>query len=311
LKSPVQEQATPLAAILLMLVAGALFSTLDASAKYLVHMGMRPEFVTFMRFVVHVVLVLVVFRAWSNPKVFKVRSLPLQVVRGFGLLGSTFFNFAALQSLQLAEGIAIAFLGPVLITALAGPMLGEWAGWRRWTAVGVGFIGALVITRPGFGAFSVGHLLALASTASYAVYVILTRRMAGSESAESLILYPALTPVIFLAPLMPSAASAPPETWLWAVLLWLGFFGGLGHYLIIRAHRIATATALAPYAYMQAIWSTLAGYLVFGDLPDLWTVVGALIIIASGLYIVQREQRLRLAARSTPAASEDELAKKL
>jgi drug/metabolite transporter (DMT)-like permease len=110
---------------------------------------------------------------------------------------------------------------------------------------------------------------------------------------------------------MPAAASMPAEPWLWGLLLFLGVLGGLGHYLIIRAHKMASATALAPYPYMQALWSTLAGYLVFGDLPDRWTVAGATIIIASGLYIVQREQRLRLAARSTPSASEDELAKKL
>jgi drug/metabolite transporter (DMT)-like permease len=311
LNSQKSEQATPLAAILLMLGAGALFSTLDASAKYLVFHGMRPEFVTWMRFLVHVVLVLAVFRAWTNVRLFKVKSLPLHIVRGLGLFGSTYFNFAALQTLQLAEGIAIAFLSPVLITALAGPLLGEWAGWRRWTAVLVGLIGVVVITRPGFGNLEVGHLLALASTSSYAVYVILTRRMSGSETPESLVLYPALTPVIFMLPVIPSAASLPPETAMWAVLLGLGFFGGLGHYMVIRAHKMASATALAPYPYSQANWSTLAGYLVFGDLPDGWTIAGAGIIIASGLYIVQREQRLRLAARSTQSAGEDELAKKL
>jgi drug/metabolite transporter (DMT)-like permease len=311
LKSPVPEQATPLAAILLMLVAGALFSALDASAKYLVHTGIRPEFVSWMRFLVHVVLVLFIFRAWSNRAVFRTRSPTLQIVRGFGLFGSTFFNFAALQTLQLAEGIAIAFLSPMLITALAGPVLGEWAGWRRWLAVLAGLAGVLVITRPGLGSFEVGHLLAIASTVSYAVYVLLTRKLAATETSESLILYPALTPVLFMAPAMPAAASMPAEPWLWGLLLFLGVLGGLGHYLIIRAHKMASATALAPYPYMQALWSTLAGYLVFGDLPDRWTVAGATIIIASGLYIVQREQRLRLAARSTPSASEDELAKKL
>lgn len=294
-----------------MLGAGALFSTLDASAKYLVVNGMRPEYVSWMRFLVHVVLVLLVFRVWSRPRLFKVRSIPLHVVRGMALFGSTFLNFAALQTLQLAEAIAIAFLSPMFITALAGPVLGEWAGWRRWLAVLMGLAGVIVITRPGFAAVQTGHLLALASTACYAIYVLLTRRMSASETSESLILYPALTPVIFMLPVIPAAASAPPEPYLWVVLLLLGFWGGLGHYLVILAHKRASASSLAPYPYLQAVWTTLAGYLVFGDIPDLWTIVGAGIIIAGGLYIVQREHRLRLATKSSPSASEEELAKKL
>lgn len=294
-----------------MLAAGMLFSVLDASGKYLVTHGMRPEYVAWFRFLVHLLLVLLVFRAWSNRLVFRVRSVPLQIVRGFALFGSTFFNFAALQTLQLAEGIAISFLSPMFITALAGPVLGEWAGWRRWTAVLAGLVGVLIITRPGIGAFQIGHVLALASTASYAIYVILTRKMAASETSESLIFYSALTPVFFIFPAVPAAASMPPEPWLWVVLLLLGVWGALGHYLIIRAHQMATATALAPYPYMQAVWSTLAGYLVFREVPDGWTICGAAVIIASGLYIVQREQRLRLAARAASQAGGDELAKRL
>lgn len=311
MKSPPAEQATPLAAILLMLAAGALFSVLDASGKYLVVSGMRPEYVSWMRFVVHFLLVLLVFRAWNNPRVFRIHSVPLQVARGFGLFGSTFFNFWALQTLPMAEGIAINFMSPMLITVLAGPILGEWAGWRRWMAVLAGLVGVLVITRPGLETFKPGHLLALASSASYAIYVILTRKVSATETSESLILYSALTPVLFMLPVVPATASLPPQPALWIVLLWLGFLGGLGHYLIIRAHKLATATALAPYPYLQAVWSTLAGYLVFNDLPDMWTVLGAAIIVAGGLYIVQREQRLRLAARSGPAAGDEELAKKL
>lgn len=300
LTSSASEQATPLAAILLMLSASVLFSALDSSAKYLVVSGMRPEYVAWVRFATHLLLVVLIFRAWSNPRVLKAASLPMQVLRGCALFGSTVFNFAALQTLQLAEGVAINFLAPAVITALAGPLLGEWAGWRRWMAVLAGLVGVLVITRPGFGAFQLGHVLAFASTVSYSIYVILTRRLAGSETSESLIFYSALTPVLFIAPAIPAAASIPPTPLLWAVLLLLGVWGGVGHYLVIRAHKLASATALAPYPYIQAVWSTLAGYLVFSEVPNRWTVTGAAIIIASGLYIVQREQRLRSTAR--PAA---------
>ena len=130
----------------------AVFACLDTSAKYLVLSGMSAPFVAWMRFVVHVVLVLVLFRGWSNPAMFRASSLPQQILRGLFLFGSTIFNFLALKTLQLAETTSIFFFAPMVITALAGPLLGEWAGWRRWLAIVVGFAGVLVITRPGVGA---------------------------------------------------------------------------------------------------------------------------------------------------------------
>jgi len=145
------DTATPFSAILLVLLAGLTFSILDTSAKYLVQSGMEAPFVAWMRFAVHVVLVLILFRAWSNRAMFKVVSLPKQVVRGVFLFGSTIFNFMALQTLQLAETVSIFFFAPMVITALAGPLLGEWAGWRRWLAVLGGLIGVLLVVRMGAG----------------------------------------------------------------------------------------------------------------------------------------------------------------
>ena len=291
------ERATPPSAILLMFGAGICFALLDTSGKYLVLAGMAPEFVTWMRYLVHLMLVLLLFRAWSNTVVFRYRSLPGQILRGALLFGSTIFNFMALRHLQLAEATSIYFMGPMLITALAGPLLGEWAGWRRWAAIGVGLVGMFVITRPGFGVFGIGHLLALASTLSYALYGIMTRSMGATETAESMIFYSALAPVVLMLPIVPASASMPASGLLWALLLLLGVFGGLGHYLLIVAFKRATAAALAPYPYLQIVWVVILGYVVFGDLPDFWTVLGACIIIASGLYIVHREHRLRIASR--------------
>jgi drug/metabolite transporter (DMT)-like permease len=305
------EQVTPVSAILMMLGAGICFTFLDTSAKYLVLSGMSSEFVSWVRFAVHLLLVLILFRAWRNPAVFRYSSLPRQVLRGAFLFGSTFFNFHALKTLQLAETMSIAFLGPMVITALAGPLLGEWAGWRRWLAVGAGFVGMLFITRLGFGVFELGHVYAVASMLCYALYAIMTRAMGARETAESLIFYSALSPVLLMLPVVPAYAELPSSPLLWLVLLSLGFYGGFGHYLIIRAFKQATATALAPYPYMQMVWMTIAGYLVFGDLPGGWTVFGATIIVASGLYILHREHRLRLASRTAPNAEASDLAKKL
>jgi drug/metabolite transporter (DMT)-like permease len=305
------EAATPVSAILLVFGAGLLFSFLDTGAKYLVLSGMAAPFVSWMRFAVHVALVLILFRGWNNPAMFSVKSLPRQILRGLFLFGSTIFNFAALKSLQLAETMSIYFFAPMVITALAGPLLGEWAGWRRWMAIIAGFAGVLVITRPGVGSFELGHVYALCSTLSYCSYVIMTRHMAASETAESLIFYSALAPVVMMSPVVPYTISAPAEPFHWVILISLGFFGGFGHWLLIKAYRQATTTALAPYPYLQMVWMIGLGYLVFGQLPDGWTLGGAAIIVASGLYIVHREHRLRLASRTAPNTEDAELAKKL
>jgi len=305
------EKATPSLAIAYILATGVLFSCLDTSAKYLVLSGMDALFVSWMRFLEHLVLVLVLFRAWRTPAMFRVVNLPAQILRGAFLFGSTIFNFLALETLQLAQTMSISFFSPMLITALAGPLLGEWAGWRRWMAVGGGFIGVLVITRPGFGTFELGHLYALGSMLSNTFYVIMTRRLGARETGESMIFYSALAPVVLIAPTVPFTASMPPDAFHWSILLSLGLYGGFGHWLLIRAYKIATTSALAPYPYMQMVWMIFFGYVVFDQFPNRWTLSGAMIIVASGLYIVHREHRLRLKSSTAPNAEDEELAKKL
>lgn len=305
------EKATPASAILLVFSAGFMFSCLDSSAKYLVLSGLSASFVSWVRFAVHVVLVLVLFRAWANRSMFRVQNLPMQVLRGIFLFGSTIFNFAALKTLQLAETTSIYFFAPMLITALAGPLLGEWAGWRRWMAILAGFVGVLVITRPGVATFQIGHAYAAGSTISYCLYVIMTRHMGARETAESLIFYSALAPAVMMMPVGLYSASMPVDALHWAILLMLGFFGGFGHWLLIKAYKQATTTALAPYPYLQMVWMIGFGYFIFGQLPDGWTLAGAGIIVASGLYIVHREHRLRLKNRTVPMAGDEELAKRL
>jgi drug/metabolite transporter (DMT)-like permease len=305
------DSATPAPAIMLMLSSYVLFSFLDTSSKYLVLAGVSVLFVAWVRFAVHVVMVLVFLRGWRNPGRFRAKNLPAHVLRGFFLFGSTVCNIWALRTLQLAETTSIYFFGPMVITALAGPLLGEWAGWRRWTAILIGFVGVMVITRPGIGVFGFGHLLALASMLSNAFYVIMTRRMGSRESPESLILFAALAPVVLLLPSFSLPLSLPQDAWHWSILLMLGVFGGLGHYLLIQAYRIATTTALAPYPYSQMVWMIGFGWLVFYQFPDGWTLTGAAIIVASGLYIIHRERQLRVGNRAALDAEAMELAKKL
>ncbi|MEQ1952888.1 DMT family transporter [Mesorhizobium sp. CN2-181] len=305
------EAATPVAAILFVFLTGVLFTILDTSAKYLVLSGMSAPFVAWARFAGHALLAVILLRGWSRPEMFRVVSLPLQVLRGLCLLGSTVFNFAALLTLQLAETSAIYFSAPMLIIAMAGPLLGEWAGWRRWMAVIAGFAGVLVITRPGYGVFGIGHIFALSSMLCNSFYVILTRRMSASETPASLIFYSALAPAVLMIPVVPFTVSAPPSLLHGVLLLILGLFGGLGHWFLIKAYRLATTTALAPYPYLQMVWMIAAGYLVFAQLPDRWTLAGSAIIVASGLYIIHREHRLRLKNRASPNEEAADLADKL
>ena len=305
------EAATPTAAILLVFAAGVMFSCLDSTAKYLVLNGFDAPFVVWMRFATHVVLVLLLLRGWSDWTMYKAVSMPQQLLRGVFLFGSTFFNFLALQTLQLAEALSINFFAPMVVTALAGPLLGEWAGWRRWLAVIIGFVGILVVTRPGFASFGVGHLYAAASTLCYAFYVIMTRSMGRTESSSSMIFYSALAPVVFMSPAVPLYGSLPAGAFHWVLLLSLGAYGAFGHWLLIKAYKMAPASALAPYPYLQMVWTTTLGYLVFAEVPDRWTILGAAIIVASGLYIVNRERQLRLASGSQPNAEARDLAKKL
>ena len=296
---------------MLVIGAGFLFSLLDATAKYLVREGMSAPFVAWSRFAVHVILVLVLFRAWSNGAMFRAVSLPLQALRSVFLFGSTIFNFLALITLPLADAMAIYFFSPMLITALAGPLLGEWAGWRRWAAIGVGFLGMLIVTRPGLAEFGVGHVYALGSMLSYSIYVIMTRSMGRRESAESLIFYSALVPALLMAPTLMSPGRLPDDVLPWIILASLGVYGAVGHYLLIRAYKLASASALAPYPYLQIVYAVALGYAIFRDLPDIYTLVGAFVIILSGLYIVNRERILRLGQVTEPNAEANDLAKKL
>lgn len=282
-----------------MMVAATLFAALDTTAKYL-GQTMNAFDIVWLRYVTHSLLVLVFLRAWSNFEIFLTDRPFMHLVRGFCLLGATVFNFWALQYLQLAEASAIMFCSPLIVTALAKPLLGEPVGLRRWIAVGVGFLGVLVVVRPGTGAMHWAASLSGAATVCYAFYAILTRRMNRTESAESLLLLSAFVGAGALSPVAPSALAAL-SGWKYPLALLMGVFGATGHYAMVVAHRIAHASIIAPFIYTQMVWMILLGFIIFGDLPDAMTLVGTLIIAAAGLYILHRE---RVRGRPTVAASD-------
>ncbi|MDZ7823817.1 MAG: DMT family transporter [Ahrensia sp.] len=186
---PKPELPMPTLAVVITLFAFFSFSMLDASAKWLVTGGQAVLFVVWVRFLSQAIILFVMYRGWKNPRLWKMENPTLQIIRGLLLPAMTFFNFTALQYLQLAETISVLLASPILVAALAGPMLGEWAGPRRWAAIIVGFIGVLIVVRPGTAVFDWPIIFIIISMVCYSFYFILTRKLANSETPESLIFY--------------------------------------------------------------------------------------------------------------------------
>jgi drug/metabolite transporter (DMT)-like permease len=281
--------SAPVAGIGLIILACLCFSVLDATAKYL-SASLPTLQIVWVRFVSHLFLSLILFQVWKSPQLLKTNRLGLQIFRALCLLGTTIFNFMAIRYLQLAETMSIMFAAPFVITALAGPVLGEWAGLRRWAAIIVGFLGVLVVTRPGLGGMHWAVIYSLAAMSFYASYALLTRKLAATDSSAGMLIISGLVASLAMAPAGLSVWQAPAGAWEWALLIATGALGGGGHFLFILAHRIAPAPVLAPMTYVQIVWMVALGYLIFRDVPTWTTVLGASIVVASGLYILYREQ---------------------
>ncbi len=276
-----------------MLLTSFMFVTLDALAKQLAQVYPVPQ-VVWARYVFHV-LILAIFLGRRLPATLRTRRLGLQLLRSLFLLGATGLFFSALSFMPLAEASAIMFVAPLLVTALAVPLLGERVGPRRWASVLVGFLGALIIIRPGGGAGQVAALFALGAAGSYALYQITTRLLSRSDQPLTTLAYSALLGALVSSAAVPFFWVTPDFT-AWVTMAGLGLVGGLGHFTLIKAFEVAPAATVTPFGYASLIWATLYGFLLFGDLPDLWTVLGAAIIAGSGLYIFHRERRAKAVA---------------
>lgn len=279
-----------LAGIALMCGAVAFFACLDASAKALALAGIDPLLTTFMRYAVSVVMVTAFINPVTIPGVVRTRRPWLQVLRSLLLFGSTALNFLALRKLQLAETLSIQFAAPLTVALLAGPLLGEWSSPRRLVAIGIGLIGVLVIVRPGVGAFQPAVMLSLANMLCYAFYIIATRKLAGIDSTATTMFYSGLAGLAVMTPLLPWIWADPGSLGPWILLVAVGLLGTIGHWLLVMAHARAPAGVLAPFLYTQLLWSLLLGYLVFGDVPNRWTLIGASIVVASGLYLLSQKR---------------------
>ncbi|WP_051094047.1 DMT family transporter [Kaistia granuli] len=283
------EASQRLRGIALYCLAMLCFAVLDASAKFAAQY-VPVLSIVWVRFAIHALLAVALFQPWRHWAVYRTRRPVLQILRALFLTGSTFFNFLAVHQLQLDQTMSIGFSAPFITAALAGPILGEWAGPRRWAAIIVGFIGVLIITMPGFGNLNPAIFLSLIAACCNACYILSTRMLTRSDSSAGMLLYSAVVPLILLTPVAQPLEAMPPTILVALCLFLTGALGFVGHWFLIRAHHHTAVPVLAPFMYTGLIWMILLGYFVFGDVPEPRTLVGASIIIASGLYLLYRER---------------------
>ena len=286
------EQRQRLTGIALMSGAVLLFAGNDTSAKYLTaHMATIQ--IVWARYASAFVLGLAMSNPFTRPQLLRTNRLGLQIGRSALLLVSTTLNFIALRYLQLDQAVAIIFSTPFLVALMGGPLLGEWIRWRRWTAIIVGFIGVLLVTRPGAGGIHPAALLSFGSAICYSLYSISTRVLARHDSSETTLLYSNLVGAVVTSTAVPFVWTTPKDLTVVLLMVGMGAFSGFGHYLLIKGHRLAPAGVLAPFIYTEIVWMIALGYLVFHDVPNRWTLAGAAVVVASGLYLLYRERKVK------------------
>ncbi len=283
--------------IVLMCGALAMFAGLDATAKLLIRELPLPQ-VIWARYAGHFFFALAfVMRDGDRFRVWQTRQLGFQLGRSLLLLLATCTNFIALQFLQLSVTSAMLFTVPLIVAALSVPLLGERVGPHRWAAIVIGFAGVLVVARPGFGLVHWAIGFAFMTALFAGLYQLSARRAALTDDVRTTQLYAAVVGVVFTTPLLFTGWHNPGVRG-WLLFALMGLLAAVGHYWLTLAHRYAAAAVLAPFFYVHIVWMTGLGFLLFGDVPDQWTVVGAGIVVAGGLYLVHRERLHAVAARS-------------
>ncbi|MEM7564214.1 MAG: DMT family transporter [Pseudomonadota bacterium] len=287
MNAPSDSGDRPLAGILMMLIGIAAFSVMDATLKWLTE-GYSIAQVVMLRSWFGLPL-LCLFALYGNRLTALKTSNPgIHFVRYLLVLILSFSFFWALSQMKLVDAIAITFAAPIFITALSVPLLKESVGLKRWLAIAVGFSGVLIMLRPGSGVFQWASIIVLGSVLVYSLLMITTRAYKSSESTASLMLYPQLGMTITGFVLLPFFWKTPDLADLGLFAL-AGTFGSIGVMCVTHAFRLGAAAVISPFEYSALIWASLLGYLLWDELPDSFTLVGAAVVIASGLYIVYRE----------------------
>jgi drug/metabolite transporter (DMT)-like permease len=280
---------TPLKGIGLMLLAMAILPCIDVIAKYMGQNGTPVLQIVWARLAFGAVLTLpFAFGHTGFAKLLPDRPF-VHGLRAVLLITATFLFFASLKFLPIADALAIFFVQPLVVTALSPLINKEHVGPRRWAAVAVGFVGTLIIIRPGLGVMNPGSLLALASGTSLALYFLVTRRISGSQKAIVTTFHTNLLGGVITSVLVCFVWVTPTPTD-WLLMVALAAIANIGHNFIVRAYDHAEASLLAPLAYTEMVTSTILGLIFFGDFPDAWTFVGVAILISCAIYISMRER---------------------
>lgn len=294
-----QQASQRLVGIALMLATGFCFACLDTCGKWL-GQTLPTQEVVWARYVSNFLLVLPLVNPWTTPRLLRPARPVMQISRGLVILASTILNFIALHYLQLAQTVSIMFSTPLIVAVLAGPILGEWVGWRRAVAIAVGFLGVIVVAQPGTAGFHWAMLLSVVGAMLYAAGNILARILVRGDGATITFFYVGAIGALVMTPLMPLVWVWPASAGAWALMAAMGATGAVGHFCLILAHKYAPASILAPFIYTQLIWMVLSGWLFFRDVPDHATLAGAAIVIVSGLYLLWRERVVIGEAKSVP-----------
>jgi drug/metabolite transporter (DMT)-like permease len=279
--------------ISLLLTATFLFAALDTCSKYLTAYFAVP-LVVWVRYFVHLALMLAAVAPGTGRELIATKRPGLMILRGLLLVSSSLFVVLAFHRLPLAETTALIFVNPLFVALLAGPSLGEKVSLKTWLATLAGFGGVLLIARPGGALSGIGILYALGCAVCYAGYQILTRKLSETEPAMRQLFYGALVGTVAMTCVIPAYwTGTVPTAKQGVIMLSLGILGGGGHFLLIRAFRETMASTLSPLLYVQLVWVTLLGWIVFGQLPDLPSAVGMAVIGTSCLSLALRHRSAR------------------
>ena len=284
----VPEAASMRRGIHWVILATFLFVTMDATVKALLRDGYELPQVIWGRYFFHVLLLVIVL-APRIRTVAQSGNLKLQLTRSVLMLLTTSLFFAGLMFVPLAEASAMMLLSPLVVTALAMPILKEPVGPRRWAGVVLGMLGAMIIIRPGSEFISLGILLPAAAACSFAIYQVSTRYLSEADPILTTLFFTALVGAVITSMVAPFYWT-PPSSKAWMLLITAGVCGGIGHFALIKALTLSPASIIAPYSYLNLIWATIYGFVLFAELPDMWTICGAAIITGSGLYVYHRER---------------------
>ena len=279
-------------AIILNLSAWVMLPIMDGFAKYL--SSTLPVLqITWSRYFFTVVIVLPIMLVFFRKNLTWTEQPKLQLIRGLLLFCANILFFYSISIISLSKALTLAFIAPLIVTALSPVLLGEKVGFRRWAAVITGFIGSLIVIRPGFVEINLASIAALGTGVLYGFYLIVTRKLHNSDSPLLTLLLTGVVGVIIGTMIMPTVWVQPTITE-WYMMFSIGFFASIGHLFLILSLKYADASKLAPFGYFEIVTNLIIGYFFFNHFPDYWHFLGLCIIISSGIYIFRREMQNKL-----------------